>query len=166
MRSNVSAFMDQSISHVDGLRRAIELSEQSVQTGGGPFGAVILCDAEIVGEGKNEVTLSNDPTAHAEIVAIRDACRALDSFHLNNCILYSSCEPCPMCLAACYWSRIPTVYYANTRHDAASIGFLDQAMFNEMSGNGPCSITMHQLLCPEAAKAFVLWLEKEDRTPY
>ena len=114
------------------MEKAIENSNNS---DGGPFGAVIVKDNNIVSNGNNEVTVDNGPTAHAEIVAIRNACKSLNTFNLSDCVLYTSCEPCPMCLSAIYWSRIPTVYYANTRKDAASIGFDDQKIYDEIAKN-------------------------------
>jgi guanine deaminase len=116
------------------IERAIELSRIGMQNGfGGPFGCVIVKDGEIVGEGFNRVTSSNDPTAHAEVVAIRDACAKLNTFQLNDCVVYTSCEPCPMCLGAIYWSRAVKVVYANTRSDAADIGFDDKLIYDEVS---------------------------------
>ena len=109
------------------MREAIKLSIDNVKSGkGGPFGAVIVKDGKIIAHGTNEVTSSNDPTAHAEVVAIRNACRMLGTFQLDNCDIYTSCEPCPMCLSAIYWARISKIYYANTRKDAADIGFDDE----------------------------------------
>ena len=138
-----------------------------MDAGGGPFGAVVANDAGIVAEGSNQVTLLNDPTAHAEIVAIRKACQLLDRFHLHDCVLYASCEPCPMCLAACYWARIPSVYYGNTRDDAAQIGFSDQFIFLELGKNiTDRRIAMKQMLRTEALRAFSRWNAKQDRVPY
>ena len=113
------------------MERAIELSIESIKSGGGPFGSVIVKDDKIVSEGMNRVTVSNDPTAHGEIVAIRDACKKLNTFDLSNSYLYSSCEPCPMCMSAIYWSRINKVYYANTRDDAKKIDFDDKMTMKE-----------------------------------
>src|SRR5690348_4901560 len=115
------------------LERAIELSRQGMQSGkGGPFGCVIVKDGEIVGEGCNQVTTTNDPTAHAEVVAIRNACKNLNTFQLNDCDIYASCEPCPMCLGAIYWARPRSVIYANTKKDAAAIHFDDQFIYDEI----------------------------------
>jgi tRNA(Arg) A34 adenosine deaminase TadA len=115
------------------LERAIELSRQGMQSGkGGPFGCVIVKDGKIIGEGCNQVTTTNDPTAHAEIVAIRNACKTLNSFQLNDCDVYTSCEPCPMCLGAIYWARPRRVIYANTKEDAAAIQFDDQFIYDEI----------------------------------
>ena len=113
------------------MKRAIELSIESVNNGGGPFGSIIVKDNNIVGEGSNRVTSNNDPTAHAEIVAIRSACKKLNNFSLNGCELYSTCEPCPMCLSAIYWARINKIYYANTREDAGKIDFDDSLIYSE-----------------------------------
>ena len=116
------------------LKRAIQLAEEGMDKGqGGPFGAVIVKDGEIIAEANNKVTASNDPTAHAEVVAIRKACEKLQDFQLENCILYTSCEPCPMCLGAIYWARPKKVYYALTREDAAKIGFDDQFIYDEIA---------------------------------
>ncbi|MBP3331532.1 MAG: nucleoside deaminase, partial [Tidjanibacter sp.] len=115
------------------MARAIELAKESVNKGGGPFGAVIVKDGEIVAEGANSVTLNNDPTAHAEVSAIRNACAALDTFNLTGCEIYSSCEPCPMCLSAIYWARLDALYYAATRSDAAEINFDDSAIYDQMA---------------------------------
>jgi guanine deaminase len=115
------------------LERAIELSRQGMQSGkGGPFGCVIVKDGEIIGEGYNQVTTTNDPTAHAEVVAIRNACRTLNSFQLTDCDIYASCEPCPMCLGAIYWARPERVIYANTKAEAAAINFDDQFIYDEI----------------------------------
>ena len=119
------------------LERAIELSGQGMQDQkGGPFGCVIVKDGKIIGEGCNQVTATNDPTAHAEIVAIRNACKNLNTFQLNDCEIYTSCEPCPMCLGAIYWARPRSVIYANTKNDAAAIGFDDQFIYDEIEKQG------------------------------
>ena len=114
------------------MQRAIELSIESINSGGGPFGSVIVKDEKIISEGMNRVTVDNDPTSHGEIVAIRNACKKLNTFNLSNCSLYSSCEPCPMCMSAIYWSRIGKVYYANTRDDAKKINFDDSLIYSEI----------------------------------
>ena len=111
------------------MQRAIELSIESINSGGGPFGSVIVKDEKIISEGMNRVTVDNDPTSHGEIVAIRNACKKLNTFNLSDCSLYSSCEPCPMCMSAIYWSRIGNVYYANTRDDAKKINFDDSLIY-------------------------------------
>ncbi|SFQ25804.1 tRNA(Arg) A34 adenosine deaminase TadA [Pseudarcicella hirudinis] len=150
------------------MQKAIELSLKGSSEGkGGPFGAVIVKDGKIVGQGHNNVLNSNDPTAHAEIVAIRDACKNLGTFQLSDCELYTSCEPCPMCLGAIYWARPKKVYYANTREDAAEIGFDDAFIYDEIPL--PISerkIQMIPLGREEAQKAFKFWVEKQDKTLY
>ena len=150
------------------LREAIRLSIERVQGGeGGPFGAVIVRDGQIVGEGWNRVTSANDPTAHAEIVAIREACSRLGTFCLSGCELYASCEPCPMCLAAIYWARIDRLYYAATREDAAGAGFDDAWLYDQFA-LPPLqrSIPTSQHLRDEALAAFDAWTKKEDRVEY
>ena len=149
------------------MKRAIELSIKSVNNGGGPFGCVIVKDEKIISEGSNKVTSSNDPTAHGEIVAIREACKSINNFSLNGCELYSTCEPCPMCLAAIYWARIDKVYYANTRKDAQKIGFDDSLIYSEFQKNiDKRKIPMIQMLRNEALKAFDLWDKKIDKVKY
>lgn len=150
------------------LKQAIQISEEKMLAGaGGPFGAVVVHDNQIVSIGYNQVTSTNDPTAHAEVVAIRNACKALNNFKLTDCTLYSSCEPCPMCLSAIYWSRIKTVYFANTKEDAASIGFDDEYIYQEIvktyDQRDLCMI--HKPL-NEAKQAFQKWTEKADKIPY
>lgn len=149
------------------MRRAIELSENSVRNGGGPFGAVIAKDGEIIAEGSNKVTINNDPTAHAEVCAIRNACKVLNTFELANCVIYTSCEPCPMCLGAIYWARLSKIFYANDRKDAAEIGFDDDFIYEEISiepqyRKKPSEI----LLRNEAINAFRMWTLKDDKTKY
>ena len=149
------------------MRRAIELSENSVRNGGGPFGAVIAKDGEIVAEGSNKVTIDNDPTAHAEVCAIRNACKILNTFELANCVIYTSCEPCPMCLGAIYWARLSKIFYANDRKDAAEIGFDDDFIYKEIAiepqyRKKPSEI----LLRNEAINAFRMWTLKDDKTKY
>tara|TARA_B110000263_G_scaffold223383_1_gene213086 strand:+ start:402 stop:866 length:465 start_codon:yes stop_codon:yes gene_type:complete len=147
--------------------RAIELSIKSVDSGTGPFGAVIVKDNKIVSEGFNIVTSSNDPTSHAEIVAIRNACKILNNFSLEGCDLYTTCEPCPMCLSAIYWARIERVYYANTRSDAQKIDFSDAMIYEELNKTiKNRKIPMHQMMRDEALKAFDLWNKKEDKVKY
>lgn len=150
------------------LREAIRLSVDNVQTGhGGPFGAVVVRDDEILGSGQNQVLRSNDPTAHAEILAIRGACAHLGRFSLAGCTIYTSCEPCPMCLSAILWARLDRVFYAASRHDAAEAGFDDSVFYRELAK--PASqrtVPMIQDLVDEARGAFALWLKKEDRTTY
>ena len=147
--------------------RAIELSIKSVVSGTGPFGAVIVKDNKIISEGFNIVTLSNDPTSHAEIVAIRKACKDLNNFSLEGCDLYTTCEPCPMCLSAIYWAKIEKIYYANTRNDAKKIDFSDAMIYEELNKTiKDRTIPMHQIMRDEALKAFDLWDKKEDKVKY
>ena len=150
------------------MREAIRLSFKMMRRGaGGPFGAVIVKGNKVVGRGFNRVTSSNDPTAHAEIVAIRDACRRLRTFELNGCDLYTSCEPCPMCLSAIYWARLRKVFYGNTRKDAARIAFDDDLIYREVSlPIRKRSLVMKQLLRDEAIAAFKEWEAKADKIPY
>jgi len=147
--------------------KAIELSIKSEDDGTGPFGAVIVKDNKIVSEGFNIVTSSNDPTSHAEIVAIRNACKILNNFSLKDCDLYTTCEPCPMCLSAIYWAKIDRVYYANTRRDAQKIDFSDAMIYEELNKTiKDRKIPMHQMMREEALKAFDLWYKKEDKVKY
>ena len=149
------------------MERAIELSVESVNNGGGPFGSVIVKDNKIIAEGSNKVTSNNDPTAHGEIVAIREACKKLNNFSLNQCELYSTCEPCPMCLSAIYWARIDKIYYANTRDDARKIDFDDSLIYTELQKNiDKRKIPMIQIMRNEALKAFELWDKKQDKVKY
>ena len=149
------------------MRRAIALSIESVNSGGGPFGAVIARNGEIVAEGSNNVTSYHDPTAHAEVSAIREACRKLETFDLSGCDIYTSCEPCPMCLGAIYWAHIDKIYYANDRRDAADIGFDDDFIYQEIALK-PTERTKHSeiLLREEAIEAFKQWEAKADKTEY
>ena len=149
------------------MKRAIELSIESVNNGGGPFGCIIVKDNKIISEGSNKVTSSNDPTAHGEIVAIREACKKLNNFSLNGCELYSNCEPCPMCLSAIYWARINKIYYANTREDAQKIDFDDSFIYSEFQKNiNQRKIPMFQTMRNEALKAFELWDKRKDKIKY
>ena len=149
------------------MLRAIELSVSSASTDGGPFGCVIVKDGKIIAEGSNKVTATNDPTAHGEIVAIREACRKLNSFNLLECELYSSCEPCPMCLSAIYWSHINIVYYANNRDDAKKIDFDDSMIYSEINKKvNERKIKMYQMMRNEALEAFKIWNEKSDKIKY
>ena len=149
------------------MQRAIELSIKSVNNGTGPFGAVITKDNKIISEGFNVVTSSNDPTSHAEIVAIRNACKSLNNFALNDCDLYTTCEPCPMCLSAIYWARIDRIYYANTRKDAQKIDFSDSMIYEELNKTiKDRKIPMHQMMREEAIKAFEMWDKKIDKVKY
>ena len=147
--------------------RAIELSISSANGSGGPFGCVIVKDEKIIAEGSNKVTFSNDPTAHAEIVAIREACIKLNTFNLSGCDIYASCEPCPMCLSAIYWSHIENIYYANTRDDAKKINFDDSLIYSEFSKKmEDRKIPIKQMLRDEALKAFEIWDKKKDKIEY
>jgi len=149
------------------MTRAIELSIESVNLGGGPFGSIIVKNDKVIAEGSNKVTLNNDPTAHGEIVAIREACKKLNNFNLSGCELYSTCEPCPMCLSAIYWSRINKIYYANTREDARKIDFDDSFIYSELQKNtNKRKIPMTQIMRNEALKAFELWDKKTDKVKY
>ncbi len=149
------------------MRRAIELSIQNIKDNGGPFGCVIVKKNKIIAEGINRVTFNNDPTAHAEIVAIRNACEKLNTFNLEECELYTSCEPCPMCLSAIYWSHINKIYYGNSRLDAAKIGFDDDFIYNELNKKlSSRKIQMKQINQNEAKKAFLDWEEKVDKVEY
>lgn len=151
----------------DFMRRAIALSEQSVAAGGGPFGAVIVKDGRIVAEACNRVVPDGDPTAHAEVSCIRAAARRLGTFNLSGCDIYTSCEPCPMCLGAIYWARLSRVFYGNDRHDAADAGFDDEFIYQELAlPPADRHKPMQMLLRDEAAKAFRAWLAKADRTDY
>ena len=134
---------------------------------GGPFGAIVVKDGKIVGKGNNQVTSSNDPTAHAEVVAIRDACKNLNSFQLDDCVLYTSCEPCPMCLGAIYWARPNKVFYANTREDAAAIGFDDNFIYEEIKVSmDDRKIPFEQIGREEALRVFEEWQNKMDKLEY
>ena len=149
------------------MLRAIALSIESVKTGGGPFGSVIVRDNKIISEGYNKVTSTNDPTAHGEIVAIRKACKNLKVFNLSGCELYSTCEPCPMCLSAIYWAHIDKIYYANTRDDAQKIDFDDSLIYSELKKNiEKRKIPTVQMMREEALKAFELWGKKTDKVKY
>lgn len=149
------------------MRQAIELSIQNVAAGGGPFGAVIARNGEIVATGTNRVTANMDPTAHAEVSAIRAAAAKLGTFDLSGCEIYTSCEPCPMCLGAIYWARLDRVYYGNNQHDAAAIGFDDAFIYEELAvGPEERRLKMETLLPDEAIAAFDAWRDKTDKVPY
>lgn len=149
------------------MRRAIALSKNSVLGGGGPFGAVIVKDGEIVAEASNSVTIDNDPTAHAEVNCIRQATRRLGTFDLSGCDIYTSCEPCPMCLGAIYWAHLDRIYYANDRKDAAQIGFDDDFIYREIAlPVAQRHKTMTRLLGTEAVEAFKMWERNADKTEY
>lgn len=150
------------------LRRALELAAIGMDAGvGGPFGAIVVKDGEVIAEGFNSVTSTNDPTAHAEIMAIREACRKLGTFQLDDCVIYTSCEPCPMCLGAIYWARVDRVVYACNRHDAAGIGFDDQYFYDELNKDiSERTIKFEQLLQEEALPLFKKWAEKPNKVNY
>jgi guanine deaminase len=152
----------------DFMRRAIELALQNVRTArGGPFAAVVVKDGAIVAEGTNLVTATNDPTAHAELVAIREACRKLGDFQLAGCDLYSTCEPCPMCLGAIYWARPARVFYASTAADAAAAGFDDALIYDELKKSPSLRrIPMAQLLHDESLANFSAWNQQQNKKPY
>lgn len=150
------------------LRQAIRLARENVESGsGGPFGAVIVRDGEVIATGTNQVTTSGDPTAHAEIVAIRNACKALGSFQLDGCEIFCSCEPCPMCLGAIYWARPDRVVFASTAHDAADAGFDDSFIYDEIRRSRALRrMPLEQLAVPEAGEEFEVWTNSEDRVEY
>lgn len=150
------------------MAEAIKLSIESVtKHNGGPFGCVIVKNGEIIARGHNKVTANNDPTAHAEIVAIREACQKLNSFQLSDCEIYTSCEPCPMCLGAIYWARPKKVYYANTHSDAADIDFDDKFIYQEINLDvAKRKLPFEQLMRAEALEAFKLWKSKQDKIAY
>ena len=149
------------------MRLAVERSKKNIEEGGGPFGAVIVKDGKLIAEGGNRVVPTLDPTAHAEICCIRKACQELKDFSLKGCVLYTSCEPCPMCLSAIYWARIDKIFYANTRHDAKNINFDDSLIYDEVKKE------LHERIIPiikvddsEAIKVFHLWHNKNDKIHY
>jgi tRNA(Arg) A34 adenosine deaminase TadA len=149
------------------MQRAIDLSIQNIDKGGGPFGAVIVKNNELIAEGYNQVTNLNDPTMHAEVMAIREACKKLNTFDLSGCIIYTSCEPCPMCLGAIYWARISEMYFANTKQDADAIGFSDEFIYKEIEKPYHLrSLKTYQIMREKALAAFEKWKLKEDKTPY
>jgi len=150
------------------MARAIELAQTGVdQNAGGPFGCVIVKDGKIIGEGCNQVTSTNDPTAHAEVVAIRNACRNLNSFQLDGCTVYTSCEPCPMCIGAIYWARPAAIYFAGTRADAAAAGFDDEMFYNEIEKpNDERKLRMAGLMRDESRRVFENWSLKPNKIKY
>jgi tRNA(Arg) A34 adenosine deaminase TadA len=150
------------------MQEALRLAEENVGSGvGGPFGCVVVKDGEIIARGQNRVTQSLDPTAHAEIVAIREACQVLGSFQLTDCEVYASCEPCPMCLGAIYWARPKVIYFANTRQDAAEIGFDDEFIYEELARPSDTRrIPMQQINPEEALNAFKMWKKDGDKSLY
>lgn len=154
--------------HEKFMGRAIELAQAGVDDLGGPFGCVIVKDGEIVGEGTNRVTATLDPTAHAEVVAIREACENLNSFQLNGCVVYTSCEPCPMCLGAIYWARPTSIFIACNRQDAAEAGFDDEFIYEEISSPDFASrkVPIAMLMRDEGLAVFKNWIEKPDKIEY
>ncbi|PWS26593.1 tRNA-specific adenosine deaminase [Pedobacter yonginense] len=154
--------------HEEFMRMAIALSEQNVKENiGGPFGAVVVKDGKVIAKSGNKVTTTNDPTAHAEVSAIRLACTELGTFDLNGCVIYTSCEPCPMCLGAIYWSRIGMIYYGNTKADAGKIGFDDKFIYDELDKPmNNRSLPILQLLRDEASEAFKLWEKSPMKIDY
>ncbi|WP_026903006.1 nucleoside deaminase [Pedobacter glucosidilyticus] len=154
--------------HEDFMRMAIALSEDNVKNNlGGPFGAVIVKDGQIIAKSANTVTTTNDPTAHAEVAAIRLACQNLNTFSLEGCTIYASCEPCPMCLGAIYWARIDKLYYANTKKDAAAINFNDDFIYQEIDLKPEDrKLPSQQLLRDEALKAFEMWQQSASKKDY
>lgn len=152
---------------LDYMRQAIALALENVRNGGGPFAAVIVKNGALIASGVNRVTASHDPTAHAEIVAIREACKRLESFQLDHCDLFTTCEPCPMCLGAIYWARPARVFYASTAADAAAAGFDDAFIYRELQAPfHKRRIPMAELLRDEAGAIFKAWLAKSDKLPY
>jgi tRNA(Arg) A34 adenosine deaminase TadA len=162
-RFNMTTIQDEKF-----MKKAIELSNRGMEEGdGGPFGAVIVKGEKIIAEGNNQVTSKNDPTLHAEIVAIRSACKILNTFDLSGCTLYTSCEPCPMCLGAVYWAQLDKIFYANTKEDAAKIGFDDKFIYKELELNkNKRKVSAIQLLHKEALAVFEKWITKEDKIKY
>jgi guanine deaminase len=149
------------------MAEAIALSVENVRRGGGPFGCVIVRDGKVIARGVNQVTETNDPTAHAEIVAIRAACQALHGFQLTGCEVYTSCEPCPMCLAAIYWSRPERIYFGNSKEDAAAAGFDDSLIYQEIPlPHQQRRIPIHQMMSSEAKTAFDVWAKFESKILY
>ncbi len=149
------------------MRQAIELSRDSVASGGGPFGALVVRDGTVIATGQNRVVTKNDPTAHAEIEAIRAACRALRTHNLTGCVVYSSCEPCPMCLAAIYWAHLDALWYGASRHNASQAGFDDHRLYRELGlAVNERTLITSQLLKEDARRAFDDWRAKRDKIPY
>lgn len=149
------------------MRQAIQLANESVRHGGGPFGAVIVKNGRVIAGSSNSVTIDWDPTAHAEVNTIRAACRRLGTFDLSGCVIYTSCEPCPMCLGAIYWAHIDRIYYGNTRKDARDIDFADDFIYDELERPmNSRSVPIIPMLRDEALESFKMWTEKEDKTEY
>ena len=161
---NVMKFTDDDIRF---MNMAAELAEKNIDEGGGPFGAVIVRNGEVVATGVNRVTASNDPTAHAEVNAIRNACSKEQTFNLSGCVIYTSCEPCPMCLSALYWAGVKRICYGNTKDDAKAINFDDSFIYDQLELNyADRSIQCDHFMRAEAIRAFKKWAEKEDKTAY
>lgn len=160
--------METTDQHQKFMKVAIQLSEQNVlESLGGPFGAVVVKDGKILAKSANMVTSTNDPTAHAEVSAIRMACKTLNTFDLSGCVIYTSCEPCPMCLSAVYWAKIDTIYYANTRQDAEDIGFNDKFIYDEIQKTlDKRQVPIKQMMRDEAQGAFKLWDKSAMKTTY
>ncbi len=155
------------MTHEELMRKAIELSVRNVAEGGGPFGAVIARNGEIIATGVNRVTPNHDPTAHAEVSAIREACSKLKTFDLSGCDIYTSCEPCPMCLGAIYWAHLDRMFYGNTKTDAKNIGFDDSFIYDELElPKEKRRLVYKNMLPEEAIEAFRLWMQKEDKIEY
>lgn len=149
------------------MRKAIKLSIENIENGGGPFGAVIARNGNIIATGVNRVTAENDPTSHAEVNAIRSACRALNTFDLSGCEIYTSCEPCPMCLGAIYWAHLDKIYYGNNRTDASNADFDDSFIYDEIAlPKDRRKLPTERLMSEEAIKAFELWMKKSDKVEY
>jgi len=149
------------------MREAIRLADESVERGGGPFGAIIVKDGEVIAGSSNSVTIDNDPTAHAEINTIRQACRKLGTFDLSGATIYTSCEPCPMCLGAIYWAHISRIFYGNNRRDARDIDFADDFIYKELDRSLPeRTVPIIPLLRDEALHTFQMWKAKEDKKEY
>ncbi len=150
------------------MAEAIKLANENIPTGnGGPFGAVVVKDGKIIARGSNHVLADNDPTAHAEMVAIREACKVLGNFQLDGCEIYASCEPCPMCLGAIYWARPDKLYFAANRHDAAKAGFDDHLIYEEINSEiADRKIETHQIMRDDALKAFETWTKTDKKKPY
>ena len=149
------------------MDEVVDLSIDNIRNGGGPFSAAVVKDGKIIATGVNRVTATHDPTAHAEVMAIRKACEKLDTYDLSDCVIYSSCEPCPMCLGAIYWARIPELFYCNTKQDARDINFDDSFIYDELAKNPEDrKLKMVRVSDSDAIKAFKIWEKKEDKTPY
>lgn len=166
-KKNLEETTQFSIEDAEFMKMAIRLSEENIDTGGGPFGAVIVRDGEVIATGTNRVVPNSDPTAHAEVMAIRSACKKLGTFQLTNCTVYSSCEPCPMCLSALYWAGVKRICYGNTKDDAKAIHFDDSFIYDQLDLNyADRSIQCDHFMRSRAIRAFRKWAEKEDKIEY